>query len=111
MWRRCDEDVPGAGCPSSLAGQLPIATHMTSSLVEVADVAAAVEYRTTEVRCLVCVTTLPLDDDQQKNGTVRWKIVPRGRLTLGTAVSFDCPNGHSSDVDPHLLKAFPSRRF
>jgi hypothetical protein len=72
---------------------------------------AATEYCTTEVPCLVCVTTLSLDDDQPKFGTVRWKVVARASLKLGTAVSFDCPNGHSSDLDPHLLKAFPSRRF
>jgi hypothetical protein len=54
---------------------------------------------------------LSLDDDQPKFGTVRWKIVAHARLKLGTAVNFDCPKGHSSDEDPHLLKAFPSRRF
>jgi len=82
-----------------------------SSTVAVTDVSAAVEYRTTEGRCLVCVTTLSLDDDRPKMGTVRWRVVARGRVQLGTDVSFDCPNGHSSNVDPRLLKAFPSRRF
>ena len=84
---------------------------MTSAVADAPDSAPAVEYRTTEVRCMVCVTTLSLDDDRPKVGTVRWKVVTHGRLKLGTAVSFDCPNGHSSDVEPHLLKAFPSRRF
>ncbi len=84
---------------------------MTSAVAEVPGAAATVEYRTTEVRCLVCATTRSLDDDQPKIGTVRWKIVAHAELHLGTAVSFDCPNGHSSDADPHLLKSFPSRRF
>jgi hypothetical protein len=56
---------------------------VTSSLVEVRRAAAAVDYRTTEVRCLVCVTNLPLDDDQRKIGTVGWRIIADGRLTLG----------------------------
>jgi hypothetical protein len=79
---------------------------VTNAVVEV-----PVEYRTTEVPCLVCVTTLSLDDDQPKFGTVRWKVVAHARLRSGTAVSFACPNGHSSDIEPNLLKAFPSRRF
>jgi hypothetical protein len=84
---------------------------VTNAVAETPVAVDAAEYRTTEVRCLVCVTTLALDDDQPKIGTVRWKVVAHARLKLGTAVSFDCPNGHSSDADPRLLKAFPSRRF
>jgi hypothetical protein len=84
---------------------------MTSAVIEVPGAEVTVEYRATEVRCLVCVTTRSLDDDQPKIGTVRWRIVVHGGLHLGTAVSFHCPDGHSSDADPQLLKGFPSRRF
>jgi hypothetical protein len=58
------------------------------------------------------VMTLSLDDERPKMGTVRWKIVAADHgLRIGTAESFTCPNGHTSDEDPELLKAFPSRRF
>ena len=84
---------------------------MTSSVAPVPAVEAPAECRTTEVPCLVCVTTLSLDDDQTKTGTVRWKVTASLRLRMGIAVSFECPQGHSSEADPELLKAFPPRRF
>lgn len=83
--------------------------YMTSSVAEGPD--TDVEHRTTEARCLECVMTLSLDDDQSKLGTVHWEVVSSATLKLGTAVRFTCPNGHSSDDDPQLLKAFHSRRF
>lgn len=71
-----------------------------------------VEYRTTERRCMVCLTTRALDDERPSLGTVRWRIVPSGSgVRIGTAVSYECLDGHSSEDDPQLLKAFPSRRF
>ena len=84
---------------------------MSSGMVEVLCVDSAV-YRTTEGRCVVCLTIRSLDDDRPTLGTVRWKITAHDSgLKIGTAVSFLCLNGHSSEDDPELLKAFPSRRF
>jgi hypothetical protein len=85
--------------------------EMTSAVVGAPDESAAEEYRVTSVRCLTCVTTLSLDDDRPKMGTLRWRVTSNSRVTIGRAVSFDCPNGHSSATDPQLLRAFPSRRF
>ena len=85
--------------------------NMTSSVAEVFAVEAPAEYRTTWAPCLICVTTLSLDNDQPKTGKVRWKVVPNVRLQIGIAVSFECPQGHSSEADPQLLTAFPPRRF
>jgi hypothetical protein len=83
---------------------------MTSGMAEVASDAPA-EQLTTPGRCPVCVTTLSLDDDCPRIGTVHWDISAQERLRIGVAVRFECPNGHSSDDDPTLLKAFHSRRF
>jgi hypothetical protein len=69
------------------------------------------EYTDTELPCVVCLTTMSLDDDQPKTGTVRWQITPYFGLKRGRAIAFHCPQGHSSEVDPQLLKAFPSRTF
>ena len=93
------------GCP---AADSPT---MTSSIADVSETEAADECRTTEMPCLICMTTLSLDDEQSRLGTVRWKISPDLGPRMGTAVSFECPNGHSSNDDPELLKAFPRRRF
>lgn len=71
----------------------------------------AVSYRTGEGPCVVCMTSRPLDDDEPNYGTVRWELRRTGRLTVGVAVGFDCPNGHSSETDPALLKAFRRRVF
>ena len=84
---------------------------MTSAVVGPSDTSAAEDYRMTSVRCLTCVTTMPLDDDRPKMGTLRWRVATDSTVTIGRAVSFYCPNGHSSDTDPQLLKAYPSRRF
>lgn len=85
---------------------------MSSESVDVLSVDSAVEYRTTERRCFICLTTQSLDDDRPALGTVRWKIATHeSGLRIGTAVGFLCLNGHSSQDDPALLKAFPSRRF
>lgn len=44
---------------------------MTSGVAdEVTEAKTATEYRTTELPCVVCLVTLPLDDDQSKLGTV-----------------------------------------
>ncbi len=56
--------------------------NMTSSVAEVSAVEAPAEYRTTGAPCLICVTTLSLDDDQPKTGKVRWRIVPNVRLQM-----------------------------
>jgi hypothetical protein len=71
----------------------------------------ATEYRSTELPCVVCLTTRSLDDDQPKVGLVRWQIAPYFGLRRAKAISFQCPQGHSSEDDPELLKAFPSRTF
>jgi hypothetical protein len=85
---------------------------MTAGIAEVSAGATRIELRTTSARCPVCVMTLSLDDEQPKVGTVRWRVVSaRSGLEIGTAESFECPNGHTSADDPALLKAFPSRRF
>ena len=84
---------------------------MTSSVADVSEAEAPAECRTTEVPFLVCVTTLSLDDDQPKTGMVRWKVDANFRLKTGVAVSFECRQGHSSEADAELLKAFPPRRF
>jgi hypothetical protein len=84
---------------------------MTSSVADVANDEGTVEHQTTTRRCLTCLITRSLDDDQPALGTVRWKVTSRDRIKVGIAVSFECLNGHSSDEDPDLLKGFPSRRF
>ena len=84
---------------------------MTSSVADVSEAEFPPEWRATEAPCLVCVTTSSLDDDQPKTGMVRWKVVANFRLKTGIAVSFECPQGHSSEDDPELLKGFPPRRF
>lgn len=84
---------------------------MTSSVADLSATEAAHEYRTTDVPCLTCMTTLALDDEQSRVGVVRWRVTSDIGPRLGTAVSFECPNGHSSSDDPGLLKAFPRRRF
>ena len=81
---------------------------MTSSVADVPETVNSVE---TRKPCPVCMTTLSLDDEQSRMGTVRWEISPHARLKVGTAVAFECPNGHSSQQEPNLLKAFPSRRL
>jgi hypothetical protein len=86
--------------------------RMTTSVADVSEAAVSVEYRTAEARCPVCVMTLSLDDDRPKVGTVRWRITLGDRgLRIGTAESFECPEGHTSEEDPQLLRAFRSRRF
>ena len=84
---------------------------MTSHVAAVSESEAAYEYRTTEMPCLICMTALPMDDEQSRVGVVRWRVASDPGLRMGTAVSFECPNGHSSNDDPELLRAFPRRRF
>lgn len=85
---------------------------MTNEVADdAAEVEAGIHFRTTELPCVVCLTTMSLDDDQPKLGTVRWQIAPYFGLKRGKAVGFQCPQGHSSENDPELLKAFPSRTF
>lgn len=85
---------------------------MTSGVAEdVAETDLVTGFRTTELPCVVCLTTMSLDDEQPKLGTVRWQVSPYFGLRRGKAVGFSCPQGHSSDGDPELLKAFPSRTF
>ena len=84
---------------------------MSSGIPEVTGAAGAVEHRTTEATCPACATSRSLDDDSPKLGTVSWEIREEGRLRKGRAVHFECPNGHSSDDDPALLKVFLSRLF
>lgn len=69
------------------------------------------EYHTTDMPCVVCLTTLSLDDDQPRLGKVRWQLRPYFGLRRGKPVAFSCPQGHSSDADPELPKAFPPRTF
>jgi hypothetical protein len=82
---------------------------MTAGAADVAADATSVEFVTTASRCPACVLTLALDDDRPRLGLVHWTI--KGPLRVGTAVHFVCPNGHTSEDDPDLLKAFHSRRF
>ena len=84
---------------------------MTSGTAEVVQGIAPVEQHITHVSCPVCVLTLSLDDDTPRTGWILWDIHLRPRARIGVAVRFECPNGHCSDDDPALLKAFPSRRF
>lgn len=72
---------------------------------------AVSEYRTSQRPCVTCLTTMALDDGRSALGTVRWRLSPYFGLQRGTAVEFRCPQGHSSDTDPELLTAFPSRTF
>jgi hypothetical protein len=69
------------------------------------------EYRTTEQPCVVCLTTMSLDDERPKMGTVRWRVDPYFGLKRGKAVGFRCRQGHSDESDADLLRAFPSRTF
>ena len=83
---------------------------MTSSVAGVSEAEVA-DRRTTEMPCVICLTSLSLDDDRPKIGTVRWNVVPHFGLKMGMAIDFECLNGHSSKDDPELLKAYPRRRF
>jgi hypothetical protein len=82
-----------------------------STVAEADPADGAEQYRTSDGPCVACVTSHALDDDRPKRGTVRWEVTRTGRLTTGVAVSFECPNGHSSEDDPALLKAFRRRLF
>jgi hypothetical protein len=84
---------------------------MISGVADPLQVVACAESRSTPTTCPICVMTLPLDDERPRTGTAIWEILPKSRVKIGTAVRFECPNGHSSEDDPELLKAFPSRRF
>ena len=78
-------------------------------LVAVGD--GALEDRATDEPCLECILSRSWDDDTPSSGRVRWSLRRTGRLTIGTPISFECSQGHSSDADPALLKAFRSRLF
>jgi hypothetical protein len=69
------------------------------------------QFRTKELPCVVCLTTVSLDDPGLNLATVCWEIVPYSGLRLGRAVALHCPRGHSSDDEPDLLRGYPSRRF
>lgn len=69
------------------------------------------EYRTTTLMCPTCEVTMPLDHPRQQPGEVRWEITQYWGGKKGKAVSFRCPNGHSSESDPQLLRHFPQRDF
>ena len=97
--------------PATVGHRAADTRGMTSSVADVSEAGAPTECRTTEAPCLVRVTTSSLDDEQPKTGMVRWRIRSDIGPRIGTAVGFECPQGHSSEVDPELLKAFPSRRF
>ena len=105
--RRAEDYRPHVPSPAGL----PITKGMTTVAPDVAGAQDGIEQRTTEAPCLVCVTTASLDDERPKTGTVQWEVTARFRLKTGTAVRFECPNGHSSAADPELLKAFPPRLF
>ena len=82
---------------------------MTSGVARVST--DSVAHVTTEATCPLCAIVLALDDEKPRTGTVRWELLPGFRFSVGKAVSFECPNGHSSVHDPDILKAFHSRRF
>jgi hypothetical protein len=84
---------------------------MVHRLAHVASEETAVTSRTTEGPCITCVLSHSLDDDRPKLGTVTWVVRQVGRLATGIPTHFGCPNGHTSDDDPALLKAFQSRLF
>ena len=84
---------------------------MSSAIAESPVERGVVEHVTTDGACLECVTSRSLDDERPKLGTVRWEVREEGRLRRGRAIGFECRNGHSSEDDPALLKAFPSRLF
>ncbi len=85
---------------------------MTTDVVDVSTAGCTADFRTTDRRCVMCLTTRSLDDDRPTLGTVRWQVVSHeSGVKIGTAVHFECQNGHSSEEDPAILKAFPSRRF
>jgi hypothetical protein len=84
---------------------------MSGALVESPADTGAVEIRTSDAPCVVCVTSCSLDNDRPRPGVVRWAVRRQGRLSIGRPIAFDCPNGHSSEDDPALLKAFRSRLF
>jgi len=84
---------------------------MTTGTAEALHELTVIEQHTTEMRCPVCVITLSLDDDRPRIGTVTWDVHEHPHARIGVAVRFECPNGHCSDDDPALLKAFRRRRF
>ena len=86
-------------------------TDMSSAVAQASESETNPEYRTTELPCVVCLTTLSLDEEGSKLATVRWEIVPYFGLRLARAIALQCPRGHSSDDEPELLRGYPSRRF
>jgi hypothetical protein len=84
---------------------------MANAMAHVVGDGSAVTFRTTEGPCLTCVLAHSLDDDRPKLGTITWAVRPVGRLMTGVPTDFTCPDGHTSDDDPALLKAFQSRLF
>jgi hypothetical protein len=84
---------------------------MVIGMAHVVDDDSAVTSRTTTGPCLTCLLTRSLDDDRSALGSVTWAVRRVGRLVTGIATDFTCPNGHTSEDDPALLKAFRSRLF
>ena len=114
VWSLDERGPLNTGTPMRSLGadSLPISQYTVSGVDdEVAEAEGGISYRNTELPCLVCVTTTSLDDDRPRLGTVRWRVAPYYSLKRGTAVGFNCPQGHSSEADPELLRAFPSRTF
>jgi hypothetical protein len=86
---------------------MSMGTGVTTELAE----NSAVAYRATEGLCITCGLSRGLDEDRPALGTITWAVGQAGRLATGSPVAFKCPNGHTSDDDPALLKAFHSRLF
>lgn len=113
------DGAAGVGVAQRLRQPIPVLVglcsadrwSMSDGLIGSLPDGAAVEIRTSEAPCVVCVTSSSLDDERPKVGTVRWTVHQQGRLRVGAPIAFECPNGHSTQEDPALLKSFRSRLF
>ena len=80
--------------------------EMTSAASGSSDTSTSEDYRVTSVRCLTCVTTLLLDDERPKMGTLRWKVTTDSTVTIGRAVSFDARTATRARRTPSSSRPF-----
>ena len=69
------------------------------------------DVRTTSEWCPSCAATSPSDDPDEGLGVISWRIINSWGRRTGYPVSFECPNGHSSQAVGQLQAWFGIRDF
>jgi hypothetical protein len=87
----------------------PITPHMTGGVADVAEPATRTEYRETERPCVVCLTTLSLDDDQPKLGTGALRNLPVLRPQAGKGCRLRVPAGTRAKTPQNYSGRFRHR--